>query len=235
MFSGIIENIGIIQDIQSVGNGSRIHIRSPIPVGAKGESGVGTNDRERIGLGDSIAVFGVCLTVEELHAPDGFILVCGQETLKSSTLGNLRIGHRVHLERAMRAGDRFDGHIVQGHVDGVGQIVEIYEAQESWILWVSAPETLQKYIAVKGSVCLNGVSLTVNAVEGRQFRCNIIPYTVKETIFQELRSGDEINIEIDVIARYVERMLQVGDRKENNLTEERLRELGYGSRWSGGR
>ena len=235
MFSGIIENIGIIQDIQSVGNGSRIHIRSPIPVGAKGESGVGTNDRERIGLGDSIAVFGVCLTVEELHAPYGFILVCGQETLKSSTLGNLRIGHRVHLERAMRAGDRFDGHIVQGHVDGVGQIVEIYEAQESWILWVSAPETLQKYIAVKGSVCLNGVSLTVNAVEGRQFRCNIIPYTFKETIFQELRSGDEINIEIDVIARYVERMLQVGDRKENNLTEERLRELGYGSRWSGGR
>lgn len=230
MFSGIIENIGTIKDIRSIGNGSKLHIVSGLPIGKEGEAGVGTNDRERVGLGDSIAVFGVCLTVEELSPPNGFVVVCGQETLKASVLGDLKIGQRVHLERAMRLGDRLDGHIVQGHVDGVGTAVEIFQSQESWVLWVSAPDNLLKYIAVKGSVCLNGVSLTVNEVIGSQFRCNIIPHTIKETVFEQLKQGEKINIEIDVIARYVERMLQLGNQKENSLTEQRLRELGYGSR-----
>ena len=185
MFSGIIENIGIIKEIRSFGKGSKVHISSPLPVGKKGESGVGTNDRERIGLGDSIAIFGVCLTVEELRPPNGFVVVCGRETLDASVLGDLKIGQRVHLERAMRLSDRLDGHIVQGHVDGVGQVLEIYQAQESWILWIETPASLLKYIAVKGSICLNGVSLTVNEVEDTRFRCNIIPHTIKETVFDK--------------------------------------------------
>lgn len=238
MFSGIIESIGTITEIRSVGNGSRLHIVSGLPVGKKGEAGVGTSDREQVGLGDSVAVFGVCLTVEELSPPDGFVVVCGQETLHASILGDLKIGQKVHLERAMRLGDRLDGHIVQGHVDGVGTVIDVYQAQESWILWVEVPTSLLKYIAVKGSVCLNGVSLTINDVQDSRFRCNIIPHTIRETVFEQLRRGDQINIEIDVIARYVERMLQLGSTNEaqieNSLTEKRLRELGYGSRWSGG-
>jgi len=238
MFSGIIENIGTIEECRSVGKGTRITISSPLTVAAAGEAGVGTNDRERVGLGDSIAIFGVCLTVEEVHPPNQFVVVCGQETLSATILGELRPGSRVHLERAMRVGDRLDGHVVQGHVDGVGSISEIYQAQESWILWVKAPAELLPYIAVKGSICLNGVSLTVNDVKGEMFRCNIIPYTIKETIFETSRQGDLINIEIDVIARYVERMLQLGHlspSQKTNSVEDRLREMGYSSKYSGGR
>ena len=174
MFSGIIEQLGTIQRVQRIGKGTRLWIHSPLVVAKAGSAGVGTADRERVGLGDSIAVFGVCLTVEEVHPPDLFVVVCGQETIRSTMLKSLRQGSKVHLERALKVGDRLDGHMVQGHADGVGTVLSFEEASESWVLWVRFPESLAHYIAVKGSITIAGVSLTVNEIEGGAFRCNII-------------------------------------------------------------
>ncbi len=232
MFSGIIEDIGVVNKIQTVGSGTRLWISSSLTVAPAGESGVGTSDRERIGLGDSIAVFGVCLTVEDVYPPHQFVLVCGQETLYSTMLKSLKQGSKVHLERALRLGDRLDGHMVQGHADGVGTILSLEESGESWILWVRFPKVLARYIAVKGSITIAGVSLTVNEVDGQAFRCNIIPHTIKETVFHTLKSGDVVNLEVDVIARYLERMLSVSSHLEgSNSTsvEHHLRAWGYGS------
>jgi len=233
MFSGIIEQLGTIQRVQRIGKGTRLWIHSPLVVAKAGSAGVGTADRERVGLGDSIAVFGVCLTVEEVHPPDLFVVVCGQETIRSTMLKSLRQGSKVHLERALKVGDRLDGHMVQGHADGVGTVLSFEEASESWVLWVRFPESLAHYIAVKGSITIAGVSLTVNEIEGGAFRCNIIPHTIKETLFHTLQSGDEVNLEVDVIARYLERMLSVstihGGNRTPSAIENHLRSWGYGS------
>ena len=233
MFSGIIEEIGTVEKIQRVGNGTRLWVMSSLKVAASGTAGVGTADRERIGLGDSVAVFGVCLTVEEVYPPHQFVVVCGQETLHSTMLRSLRQGSRVHLERALRVGDRLDGHMVQGHADAVGTILSIVESAESWIVWVRFPKQLGRYIAVKGSITIAGVSLTVNEIDGSAFRCNIIPYTIKETVFHTLESGAEVNLEVDVIARYLERMLSVSSHQraeaESSPIEHHLRSWGYGS------
>ena len=233
MFSGIIEQLGTVQRIQRLGKGTRLWIHSPLVVAKVGDAGVGTSDRERVGLGDSIAVFGVCLTVEEVHPPDTFVVVCGQETIRSTMLKSLRQGSKVHLERALRIGDRLDGHMVQGHADGVGTVLSFEEEAESWVLWVRFPNTLAHYIAVKGSITIAGVSLTVNEIEGGAFRCNIIPHTIKETLFHTLQSGDEVNLEVDVIARYLERMLSVstihGDKNSTSAIENHLRSWGHGS------
>ena len=230
MFSGIIENIGKVVGCTPQDNGMLLRIDTPITVAPKGEAGVGTRDRERIGLGDSIAINGVCLTVEEVYPPNQFSVVCGKETIDKTKMRTLHRGQKVNIERACRVGDRLDGHIVQGHVDGIGTVVEMSERGESWILWVTAPNTILKYIAVKGSICIDGVSLTVNAIENERFRCNIIPYTIQETALGILKSGDIVNLEVDVIARYLERLIAT----PNNLTTDRLRELGYTTRWSQG-
>jgi len=233
MFSGIIEKLGTVQKLQQIGKGTRLWIHSPLIVADSGDAGIGTADRERVGLGDSIAIFGVCLTVEEVHPPHTFVVVCGQETIRSTMLKSLRQGSKVHLERALKVGDRLDGHMVQGHADGVGTVLSMEEASESWILWVRFPKSLAHYIAVKGSITIAGVSLTVNEIDGSAFRCNVIPYTIKETLFHTLQSGDEVNLEVDVIARYLERMLSVstihGDKGRPSAIEHHLRAWGYGS------
>ena len=232
MFSGIIEQVGVIEQMKSVEQGMRLWISSPLVVAPEGEAGVGTSDRERVGLGDSIAIFGVCLTVEEVHPPNQFVVVCGRETLHSTMLGTLTHGSRVHLERALRVGDRLDGHMVQGHADGVGTVVSMEDAGESWILWIRPPEDLNRYIAVKGSITIGGVSLTVNDIQDGCFRVNIIPYTIKETLLHTYQSGTKVNLEVDVIARYLERMLTVGAHKpQSNPSpiETQLRAWGHGA------
>ena len=233
MFSGIVEQIGTLEKIKSVGDGVRLWIHSSLVVAPHGEAGVGTSDRERIGLGDSIAVFGVCLTVEDVDPPDRFVVVCGQETLRSTMLGTLKEGSSVHLERALKMGDRLDGHMVQGHADGIGRVLSMEENRESWVLWVRFPPTLARYIAVKGSITISGVSLTVNEIQEDAFRVNIIPYTIKETLFHQLQSGDVVNLEVDVIARYLERMLSVTANpvaeQGASTVEQQLRAWGYGS------
>jgi riboflavin synthase len=235
MFSGIIEQIGVIERMKSVEQGVRLWISSPLVVAPAGEAGVGTVDRERVGLGDSIAVFGVCLTVEEVHPPHQFVVVCGRETMHSTMLGTLTQGSQVHLERALRLGDRLDGHMVQGHADGVGTVVSMENAGESWILWVRPPADLSRYIAVKGSITIAGVSLTVNDIQDGCFRVNIIPHTIKETLLHTLQSGTSVNLEVDVIARYLERMLTVTSSSPSTSSlEQQLRAWGHGASRSGG-
>jgi riboflavin synthase len=228
MFSGIVEQLGEIISVTPRGRGRTLRVRSPLSVSP--EAGVGRADRERVGLGDSIAVMGVCLTVEAIEPPSTFTLAAGAETLEKTIIGELSAGDRVHLERALRVGDRLDGHMVQGHVDGVGHVQSMRQDRESWILWLQPPAALMRYIATKGSIAINGVSLTVNEVVGETCRINVVPFTIAETLLGELSAGSPVNIEVDMIARYLERLLQggAGDGPEaGKLTFERLAELGY--------
>jgi riboflavin synthase len=162
-------------------------------------------DLSDVQAGDSIAVNGVCLTVIT-HTVDSFTADVSSETL-NCTEGLGAIGAPVNLEKALRLADRLGGHLVSGHVDGVGEVITFSDLGESWRLDARAPQSLAKYIAIKGSITLNGVSLTVNHVNGNEFSVNLIPHTLLTTNLKNLRAGSRINLEVDLIARYVERML----------------------------
>lgn len=197
MFTGLVEDIGTLSSIRPSGAGVRLTIRSGLPL-------------DEVKLGDSIAVDGACLTAEAFE-DGGFVVVAGRETLVKTSLAGAKPGRRVHLERAMRVGDRLDGHIVQGHVDGVGTVLSMDERQESWVLWMRVPPDLTKFVAPKGSITLDGVSLTVNEVVGERCRVNIVPHTARVTRLATFRPGQRVNIEVDVLAKYVERLLQSRD------------------------
>jgi len=195
MFTGIIEAIGEVRRLERRGGDVRLHL------------GTGKLELRDVRAGDSIATSGVCLTVVEFGA-DWFAADVSLETLGLTTLGALATGARVNLERAMAVGDRLGGHIVSGHVDGVGEILSLAPDGRSTRYRLRAPAALARYIAHKGSVCVDGVSLTVNAVDGAEFDLNIIPVTARETIFGDYGPGTRVNLEVDVIARYLERLLQ---------------------------
>ncbi|HEY0745235.1 MAG TPA: riboflavin synthase [Steroidobacteraceae bacterium] len=163
-------------------------------------------DLARIAIGDSISVQGVCLTVTRKQGVCFFADV-SRETLAKTTLGRLKVGSNVNLEPSLRAGDAMGGHMVSGHVDAVGNLRGLDQDARSWRLVIEVPPALTRFVAAKGSICLNGVSLTVNNIEGVQFDVNIIPHTHAVTTLGELRVGDEVNIEIDVIARYLEKLM----------------------------
>jgi riboflavin synthase len=229
MFSGIIEDVGTLVSVSPRGNGVQLRIRTRITVAPEGQAGVGRSDRERIGLGDSIAVSGACLTVEAVHPPDAFTVVAGKETLERTTLGAARPGARLHLERALRLGDRLDGHLVSGHVDAVGTVDAVRVEKESVVMHLRAPADILRYIAEKGSICIDGVSLTVNEVVGDRFRVNIVPYTADETLLGQLSAGKGVNLEVDLLARYVERLLGAAPTpgRDRSLSPERLEALGF--------
>ena len=193
MFSGIIADVGAITRAEDRDGGLRFSVLT---------RALGMDD---VQLGDSIAVNGVCLTVVEKKG-DVFTVDVSRETL-NCTVGLERQGARVNLEKALRLSDRLGGHLVSGHVDGVGEVVVFADIGESWKLAVRAPQTLAKYIAAKGSITINGVSLTVNRVAGAEFEVNLIPHTLAVTTLNELKAGARVNLEIDLIARYVERMM----------------------------
>ncbi len=196
MFTGIIEACGKIAATEMRGGDLRLKVHSAeLPMA-------------EVKLGDSIATNGVCLTVVELLA-DGYWADVSRETLAHSSFAHAKAGQNVNLERAMLASSRFDGHIVSGHVDGVGRIVSCEKDARSVRLRVEAPADLARYIATKGSICVDGVSLTVNRVEGQVFELNIVPHTAAQTIIQGYRPGTAVNLEVDVVARYLERLLQV--------------------------
>ncbi len=163
-------------------------------------------DMERIAIGDSVCVQGVCLTVTRMQGAQFFADV-SRETLAKTTLGKLTVGSRVNLEPSLRAGDALGGHMVSGHVDAVAKLREVKPDARSWRLEFELPASLSRFVASKGSICVNGVSLTVNEVAGARFDVNIIPHTHEVTTLGELRAGDEVNIEIDVVARYLERLM----------------------------
>lgn len=193
MFSGIVADVGFIKKAEERAGGLRLTVTT---------DALGMDD---VQLGDSIAVNGVCLTVVEKHGSD-FTVDVSRETL-NCTIGLELQGKHVNLEKALRLADRLGGHLVTGHVDGVGEVVAFNDISESWRLVVRAPHALAKYIAQKGSITINGVSLTVNHVAKNEFEVNLIPHTLEVTTLNELKVGAKVNLEIDLIARYVERMM----------------------------
>lgn len=210
MFSGIVADLGRVVSVAPRGAGRTLVIRSAL---------------RGLKLGDSVATMGACLTVEALEPPDRFTVAIGRETIERTTLGALREGSPVHLEQALRLGDRLDGHMVSGHVDGVAAVLSMVQQAESWVLWIEVPGSLSRYVAEKGSICIDGVSLTVNEVRGAALRVNIVPFTAEHTALASLRAGDRVNVEVDLIARYLERLIGAGD--SGGLTRERLEALGF--------
>jgi len=220
MFTGIVETVGEVRERREQGGDARLRVVAP-DLGAPA-----------LRPGDSIAVGGVCLTAAEVEA-DGFVADVSGETLTTTALGDLGAGSRVNLERPVTPSTPLGGHMVTGHVDGVGELTGIAEEGRSWRITVRAPDTLARYIAPKGAICVDGVSLTVNEVDGARFGVNLIPHTLERTTLGGMRQGCRVNLEVDIIARYLERLL-MGERaaepgvdSEGGLTYERLAELGF--------
>jgi len=197
MFTGIVQALGKIVTLEPKSGDLRLRIHT------------GALDLSDVQPGDSIATNGVCLTVVALPG-DGYWADVSKETLDFTTLGSLKTGAPVNLEKALRASDRLGGHIVSGHVDGVGKVVSRHRDARSERFRLRAPDHLAKYIAHKGSVCVDGTSLTVNKVDGAEFELNIVPHTLEKTIFSHYKPETAINLEVDVIARYLERLV-LGD------------------------
>ena len=222
MFTGIIQALGTLSDLQPKGGDMALVVNT------------GKLDMSDVQLGDSIAVNGVCLTAVAL-TDTGFTADASNETLKLTSLGDLSKGSPVNLEKALTLQTRLGGHLVSGHVDGLGEIVARRNDGRSEWFNIKAPDDLAKYIAAKGSITIDGVSLTVNRVDGAHFEINIVPHTLQETIIGHYQSGTKINLEVDVIARYLERLLTQGGMdnmsdktKPSNITESFLAENGYG-------
>ena len=194
MFTGIIEGVGRLVASERVGGDVRLTVA------------VGSLPFDSVQMGESIAVNGVCLTVVAFDA-DSFAADASNETLALTTLGALKAGDAVNLERAMRPTDRLGGHLVSGHVDGLGRVESVTDDARAQRWRFAAPASLLRYIAKKGSICVDGVSLTVNEVDDAGFDVALIPHTVAHTRFADTRVGDAVNLEIDLVARYVERLL----------------------------
>ena len=199
MFTGLIQAVGRIAQIEKGEQDIRLRIET------------GKLPLADVALGDSIATSGVCLTVTELPG-DGYWADVSPETLSLTTLGTKGIGDSVNLETSLTLNTPLGGHLVSGHVDGVGQIEEIIEDARFWRVKVAAPENLARYIAMKGSICVDGTSLTVNQVNRATFELTIIPQTWEETVFSHYEVGSPVNLEVDVIARYLERLSQFDQR-----------------------
>ena len=215
MFTGIIEELGRVRSIEKRGLGVRLVIEARVVM-------EGTRE------GDSIAVNGVCLTAVDVR-PDSFAADGSAETLQRSTLGRLRTGSVVNLERAVTPATRLGGHIVQGHVDARGRFLGATAHGGSWTVRIAYPKDLARYLVFKGSVAVEGISLTVAGLADEYFEIAVIPKTWDVTNLSHLKPNDEVNLEADIIAKYVERILTVGAKQEGNspLTIERLKEMGY--------
>lgn len=216
MFTGIIEAVGRIGAVEPKGADARLRVDS------------GGLDLSGTSLGDSIAVNGVCLTVTSMDGGGFWVDVSG-ETLSLTTLGDLAPGSKVNLEQALTPTSRLGGHLVSGHVDGIARVVSRHPDGRSVRFTVSVPDALARYIAAKGSVCLDGVSLTVNRVGGREFDVNIIPHTLEETTLSGFRPGTRVNVEVDLLSRYLERLLnrtEAGDG-EPGVSREWLAQHGF--------
>ena len=197
MFTGIITALGTLREVQPIGQGHDMRL----VIGVAPEFLAGA------ALGCSIACSGICLTAVELNA-DSFAVDASAETLARTTMGRWKAGGRVNLERSLKLGDELGGHLVSGHVDGVGQVLSATPENASVRWRFAVPREIAKYIAVKGSVAIDGVSLTVNEVDAESFGVNIIPHTAAVTSFGTLQPGDAVNIEIDTLARYVARLME---------------------------
>ncbi len=217
MFTGIIEAVGTIKSININAQGARLVIAT------------NNLDMSDVKLGDSIATNGICLTVIDFDQHT-YSADVSNETLKRTGFVNYTAGMAVNLEKAMMASTRFGGHMVSGHVDGVSEITSITNNGNSIEYWLSMPSDIAHYIAEKGSVTIDGTSLTVNALTDDKFRLTIVPHTVKETIFAHYQVGTKVNLEVDLIARYIERLLtksSADNEPKSNVTESLLQKAGF--------
>ena len=215
MFTGIIETVGEIRELTSRGGDLRVVV------------GCGDLDMSAVALGDSIAVNGVCLTAVEFNA-HSFTADVSSETVACTTVENFTLGTSVNLEMAMLPTTRLGGHLVSGHVDGVGEIKRRWPDARSERFRIRAPDNLAKYIAAKGSICVDGISLTVNAVDGSEFELNIVPHTLASTTMGGYQAGQAVNLEVDIIARYLERLLTgAGESASGGVTHELLASRGF--------
>lgn len=194
MFTGIVEAVGTIASVELKGCDRQLSVET------------GRLDLSDVKLGDSIAVNGICLTAVALSA-NGFVADVSAETLQRSTIASLRAGDRVNLEKALTPTTRLGGHLVSGHVDGIGELIERSREGRSVRFRIKAPDELARYIATKGSITVDGISLTVNGVSGAVFELNVVPHTLQETTLDTFVPGQRVNLEVDLIARYLERLL----------------------------
>ena len=218
MFTGIIETVGNVRELAKQGGDLRIVVNT------------GALDMSAVQLGDSIAVNGVCLTAVEMST-NSFAADVSAETVACTTLANFSVGTPVNLEMAMLPTTRLGGHLVSGHVDGVGEIVRRWSDARSERFRLKAPAKLAKYIAAKGSICIDGISLTVNAIDGDEFELNIVPHTLSATTMSDYQAGKKVNLEVDIIARYLERLL-MGETDEScdaasGVTKDLLSQRGF--------
>jgi len=216
MFTGIIEAEGTIKSLQITDNGARLSIDA------------GSLDMSDVKLGDSIATNGICLTVVAM-AGTNYSVDVSNETLQRTCFGNYQQGQQVNLEKAMLPTTRFGGHMVSGHVDAKSKIISIKNNGNSIEFWLELPQAFAQYISEKGSITIDGISLTVNALTAEQFRLTIVPHTLTQTIMSNYQVGTEVNLEVDLIARYLERLLMKPSAQEKSagVTEELLRKSGF--------
>ena len=215
MFTGIIEAVGKVKRIESVGGDMRLTVD------------VESLDMSDVKLGDSIAVNGVCLTAVKFDQYS-FVADVSNESISLTSLKNLKAGSLVNLEKALLPTTRLGGHLVSGHVDGLGQVLNIADDGRSIKYTIQVPSELKRYIAVKGSICIDGTSLTVNAVNDDRFDINIVPHTQERTIIQGYKPGTEVNLEVDLVARYLESLLlHSSDEKKEGLSLDLLSKAGF--------
>lgn len=215
MFTGLIEDLGTVRSLQTGGGSGRITIATSLSM-------------DEIALGDSIAVNGVCLTVVN-YGSGQFSADVSAESLSRTVLGDLRPGQHVNLERALRLSDRLGGHLVSGHVDGLGVVTERYQDRNAVRFTVEVPAALQRYLVEKGSVAIDGISLTVNSVSAQGFSVAVIPHSLAKTTLQERRVGSTVNIETDLLGKYVERLLRPASERgeEGALSLDMLAKNGF--------
>lgn len=216
MFTGIIEAVGTLRKLERKGDDIRLTVAS------------GKLDLNDVRLGDSIATNGVCLTVVQQLA-DGYVADVSAETVSLTGFANYKVGTKVNLEKAVTPTTRLGGHMVSGHVDGIAVVEQRLVRGQAIEFWLAAPAELGRYIAHKGSITIDGVSLTVNEVDGSRFRLTIVPHTAGETTLIDLQAGDKVNIEVDLIARYLERLMNYDgkDSKSGGVTLEMLARAGF--------
>ena len=216
MFTGIIEEIGIVKNVARGAKSSRVTISGNLIF-------------SDLKLGDSVSTNGVCLTVNEITSTT-FTADIMHETIKATSLSNLSVGTRLNLERAMPSDGRFGGHIVSGHIDGIGKVHDMKKDDNAIIYTVTAESDILKYIVKKGSIAIDGISLTVTDVDDSKFSVSIIPHTLKETILADKKSGDVVNLEVDMLAKYIEKLLLGKDSRggrQSGITAEFLLKNGF--------
>jgi riboflavin synthase len=216
MFTGIIEAVGTLRKLERKGDDIRLTVAS------------GKLDLNDVRLGDSIATNGVCLTVVQQLA-DGYVADVSAETVSLTGFAHYKVGTKVNLEKAVTPTTRLGGHMVSGHVDGIAMVEQRLVRGQAIEFWLASPAELGRYIAHKGSITIDGVSLTVNEVDGSRFRLTIVPHTAGETTLIDLQAGDKVNIEVDLIARYLERLMNYDgkDSKSGGVTMEMLARAGF--------